>query len=246
MARYSRYRSSYQPRSLRRKASRTQKNLVRNVIIGIILIYVVVFWGLPNLIGSLSFLNKFKTTQSSDNPTEDVTLAPPVLNIPYEATNSARIRISGYATAKTQVKIYFDDALMTTTNAQDDGSFQSDPIPLSLGTNNIYGKDIDSSGKESLPSKTIQLIYNNDQPKLSLVGPNDNTQIHGGDKKVEVSGDTDPNDSITVNGTTVIVNQDNHFDTYVSLNDGDNTITVVATNSVGNTTTISRKVTYSQ
>lgn len=217
---------------------------MRNIILGIIILFVLLKV-LPELVGGLSFLNKFKPSAKSDTVSDTTTLAPPVLNIPFESTNSANLRISGYATPKTTVKIYIDDELKSTSQTLDDGTFQTNSLALNLGTNNIYGKVSDEKNHQSLPSKTIKLTYNSDKPKLDLNGPADNTQIKGGDKKVTVSGSTDPDDSISVNGTTVIVNSDGSFSTTVNLNDGDNNLTVTATNSFGNITTVSRKVNYS-
>lgn len=171
-------------------------------------------------------------------------IAPPVLNIPFDATNSASITISGYATPNSKVEIYFDDNLQSTVNTQDDGSFISDPLTLNEGTNNIYGDTVSSSRVKSLPSKTIQLIYNNQQPSLSVDQPQDGTTIASGVNKITVSGSTDPNNNVTVNGITVIVGNDGSFSTSVSLNGGDNNITIVATNSFNNTTRVKRKVTY--
>lgn len=245
MSKYSYNRSTYKPRSLRKRESKTQKSLIRNVVIGIIVIFVLLNWGLPALVGGLSFFNKFKPIPKNQSLTNTDTLAPPVLNIPFDATNSGTLRISGYANPSQTVKIYIDDELKTTTATDDTGNFQTDPVSLDIGTNDIYGKVVDNNAQESLPSKTIKLTYNSDKPNLTLNGPSDNTQIHGGDKKVTVSGSTDPDDTITVNGTMVVVNQDGSFSTTININDGDNNVVTIATNSFGNTTVITRKVTYS-
>lgn len=250
MRRYSSYsgksRSNYTPRSIRSKERRTKKLLIRNIILAVVIVYGVFFWGLPALVGGLSFLHRSSPQSSqSQSANQDASVAPPVLNIPYEATNTAAIKVSGYTTANSKVELYVNDDLKTTANSSGDGSFQTDDFALILGTNNIYGKTIDSNNKSSLSSKTIQLTYSNDQPKLNLSSPGDNTEVKGGDKKVTVSGSTDPSNTVSVNGTIVIVNSDGHFSLDVPLNDGDNTVTVTATNTVGNTTKIGRKVKYS-
>jgi len=239
-------RSSFKPRSLRRYESKAKNRLFSTFVIGGILLIVFLIWGLPSLVGGLSFLNKFKATPKVDNSNiEDAAIAPPVLNIPYEATNTATIKISGYSTPNTKVEIYFDDQLKTTVDTDSDGSFNTADLSLVLGTNNIYGQTVDNNGKKSLASKTIQLIYNNQKPKLDLSSPPDNQQIKGGDKKVVVSGTTDPLNSITVNGTTVIVGNDGSFNTTININDGDNIISIIATDQFGNTDEVDRKVNYS-
>ncbi len=247
MKRYrSSYSSGYKPRSIRHREQKSQKRIIWNVVFTIVVLYLIFFWGLPALIGGLSIFNRFKPNQSPPPAAlENATLAPPVLNIPFEATNSAQIKIPGYATPNTKINIYLDDNLVTTVTSHDDGSFQSDPVNLDIGTNNIYGKTVDDKNRESLPSKPITVTYSNDKPTLSISSPDDGTQIKGGDKKVTVSGKTDPDNSVTVNGQTVVVQSDGSFSITTGINDGDNQIAIVATNSVGNTTEIQRKVTYS-
>lgn len=238
-----RYYSRYKPRSVRHWERKHQRNIIVSLILGSIILYLVFFWGLPNLIGGLSIFNRFKPSTSQDQPIEDSGLAPPVLNIPYEATNTATIKISGYASPNAQVKIYLDDNLSTSTQASDNGSFLTDPITLLLGTNLIYGQTV-SDGKTSLASKTIKVIYSNEKPTIELLEPPDNHQITGGEKQVKVAGKTETANSVTVNGQTVILSPEGNFTTPVPLNDGDNLISIIATNSVGNTTRVERKVTF--
>lgn len=240
-----RYRSTYTPRSVRHEKNRARNRIIMAVVAVIVLGYFFLTWGLPALIGGLTYITHFNSKpvekKSSD---EDIAIPPPVLNIPYEATNTATISIKGYTTPDSKVEIYLDDELKTTTDVKSDGSFETSQISLALGTNNIYGKTIISE-KESLGSKTIKLYYDSEKPKVDLSSPPDNQEIKGGDKKTRVVGNTDPQNSVTVNGSTVIVNGAGDFATDVTINDGDNTITIVVTNRFGNSTSVERKVKYS-
>ena len=95
-----------------------------------------------------------------------------------------------------------------------------------------------------MPSKNIKLYFSNEKPGLEISEPGDGLEINGGDKKVKVSGKTDENNSITVNGSTVIVDAEGNFTTVTALNDGENTITIIASNSFGNSNLVERKVKY--
>lgn len=223
-----------------------KKKLLTSLILGGILLYVIFAWFLPNFIGGLSVLNKFKPTPEQEAPISDKsTLAPPVLNIPYEATSTATINIKGYSLPKATVEIYVDDSLKVTTQAKDDGSFVAEGVDLGLGSNNIFGKTIDEKGNKSLSSKPIKIIYDNEKPKLSITQPQDNQTING-DKKVTFEGSVEPKDniSVTINGALTVVGSDGRFSKTVELNDGENDITVTATTQTGNFTQISRKVIY--
>lgn len=235
---------NYKPRSVKRLESKNRKKLVITIIAILIFSYIFIFYGLPWIIGSLSVLNKFKTTKTPKQVTEDITLAPPVLNIPFEATNTSSIRFKGYSLPNAKVELYVDNELKDEVSTQSDGSFIVDNLPLSLGSNTITGKSIDEKGKRSLSSKGINIFYSNEKPKLEVTEPQDNQEVKGGDKKVKVSGKTDPNNHVSVNSQTAIVNGEGNFTIEVQLNDGDNPITVLATNSAGNTTVVSKIVKY--
>ncbi len=237
-------RSNYKPRSLRRSENQAKNRLFLNLLLSGGLIVVFLIWGLPTIVGGLSLLNKIKSPPSSNSSLEDPAIAPPVLNIPFEATNSASIRINGYSSTGSKVEIFFDDELKDTVQTSDDGKFTTNELTLSLGKNNIYGKTVNSDGKKSLSSKTIVLTYSNQKPKLEISSPPDNQQIKGGDKKIVASGKTDPLNSISINGTTAIVNNAGNFSATISIHEGDNTITITVTDQFGNTNQVERKVNY--
>lgn len=231
---------------LRKNERKSRNKLIWSLIFGIALVYAFFAWVLPNLIGSLSSLNSSKSQNTAESPvSENVTLAPPVLSIPFEATNSSTIQIRGYSMPKVKVEIYLDDELKTSVETQDDGSFITEPINLLLGTNNLCGKTVAEKGDKSLPSKNIRLTYDNEKPSLSIKEPADNQTIKG-DKKVLVSGKTDPQDAdvLTINDSRVIISSDGTFSQTIPLNDGDNIITVIASDAAGNLNQITHKVIF--
>lgn len=231
----------------RRLERKSKKNFYITIIICAVLLYILAAWFIPAFIGSLSLLNKFKQpVKPAESIKENASVAPPVLNIPFEATSSAKISVHGYSLAGTTVEIYLDGELRSTVNTSADGSFISDPVELNLGTNSLSGISIDAGGNKSLSSKPISIIYSNEKPDLNVESPQDNTEIKGGNKKITVSGKTDSDKEITVtiNGIRVIVNADGQFSQIMDINDGENIITIIATDKAGNSTTITRKVTY--
>lgn len=231
----------YKPRSVRVIERKSKSQIIWSGIIIVALLYLTFVWILPNIIGGLAKVHN-KSTQKPQSV--NITLAPPVFNIPYESTNSGTISIPGYSTPNSKVELYLDDNLVKDTTTQDDGGFVFQDVNLSLGINNIYGKTISSDGQSSLPSKEIRLTYNTDKPRLDITEPEDNKTIKGGDKKVHISGSTDQDNTLTINNNVVVLNGDGHFSIDENINEGDNTITIQATNKFGNTIQIQRKVTY--
>lgn len=236
---------AYRTRSARRLARKSKRSLLLTFIICVLLIYATIFWILPNLINVLGSVKTF--LKPSQKTVEDVSknssLAPPVLNIPYEATNSGSIDISGFTTPDSKVKIYVDDLLEAQTQADDDGSFIAKNINLNLGTNNIYGKSIDDKERESLQSKIIRLIFDNEKPFLEVTEPEDGKSIQG-ERKLKVSGKTEPGTRVFVNQIQAIVSSDGNFNTIFNLNDGENMLTIKVTDLASNFEEITRSVTF--
>lgn len=232
-------------RSAKRLARKSKRSFIITLIIIAFLIYATFTWILPYFIGGIGFIQNITSPQKTNvKQPEDIAIAPPVLNISYEATNTAQINIKGFTTPNLKIKLYIDDEPNQTVNSSPEGSFTFENVTLSIGTNNIYGKTMDNSGKESLSSKTIKLIYDNEKPTLSVLEPEDGKKIQGGDKKIKISGKTDTDAKVFVNGTQVIVNSDGSFSIDQPLNDGDNTISIKTVDVASNSTEVQRAVNY--
>lgn len=237
---------SYRRRSSRRRYNRSKRNLFATLLIVLILLFISFNYILPffiTTIGQASSIFK-KSSLKNESVAENPILAPPVLIIPYEATNSAQIDIKGYATAGSKVKLFIDDQLADEIEVDSSGSFVFKDISLNLGTNNIYGKTVDDKNQESYSSKNIKLIYDNTKPTLSVTEPEDGKVVTGGAKEAKVSGKTDPDAQVTVNGTVIIVNSEGNFSSAISLTEGDNNFNIRATDPAGNFVEIARKVIY--
>ncbi len=235
---------AYHSRSTRRYVKKSRRKFFFSIILVIIILYATINWILPPFITSLGFVTDFFRDKNSkgQNISENPTLAPPVLNIPFEATNTAQIEISGYTVPDTKVEIYLDDDLQTSVNSNSDGNFTV-TINLVLGTNNIYGKTLDENNQSSLPSKTIRVIYDNEKPPLEVNSPQDG-QTFQGERKITVSGKTEPKAYVSVNDTRVIIDNEGGFSHTYSLNDGENTLIIKASDSASNTAETIKKVTF--
>lgn len=62
------------------------------------------------------------------------------------------------------------------------------------------------------------------------------------ERRIEVLGKTDPDATVTINGTSVLVRSDGKFFDQVNLETGVNKITITATSRFGKTTTVVREV----
>lgn len=229
-------------RTARRLAKKSRRNLIVTIIIILVLLYTTFNWILPFFINGLGFITGIVKPSQKIESLDNNILAPPVLNIPYEATNTAQINISGYASAHTKVSLFLEDGKKDTVETDSEGNFEFKDISLSLGTNNIYGKTEDEK-VESLPSKLIKVTFDNERPDLSIFEPEDNKTIQG-NRQLKIAGQTESQSNIFINDTRVVVDFEGKFSSIQNLNDGENIFNIKAVDQATNNIEVSRRVIF--
>lgn len=118
------------------------------------------------------------------------------------------------------------------------------PEILSDGAHTIAVDASDHDGNEAI-QKSISFKIDTVPPELSVTSPADGFITN--QSSITVSGTTNDVTSspvtLTVNGASVQVYDDGTFSTTVSLETGENEITVIATDGAGRSTTVTRTVT---
>ncbi len=126
---------------------------------------------------------------------------------------------------------------------KDNGDFEEE-ISLKEGENKINIVAVDNAGNKT--EKALIVTVDTTPPVVKITAPANFETVNEG--SITVSGTaTDSSsgiDTVTVNGNAVTVASDGSFSTSVSLTEGDNTITIVATDKAGNKTTKTITVTY--
>lgn len=235
----------YRRKYVRRLSKRGKLNFFITIILVVLIFYTTITWILPNLVNTIGLVSTFFKPDSKKivKISEDPHLAPPVLNIPYEATKTSQINISGFSTPNSKVNLYIDDALKQTADVSVEGRFLFENIDLSLGVNNIFGKTLDEKGDESLSSKTIRIIFDNEKPTLEISSPQDGIQIQG-ERKVSVEGTSEPDAKVYINGSQIILGKEGTFKLDQSLNDGENIFIIKAVDKALNETEIETRVEF--
>ncbi len=115
---------------------------------------------------------------------------------------------------------------------------------LGDGSHTIYINAKDHDGNAAV-QKSVQFTVDTVAPTLNISSPADNLKTN--EDTVTVSGTTNDATSspvtLTINGDLVTVQSNGSFSKVVNLTEGDNTITIIATDSAGKSTTIVRHVT---
>ncbi|EKD87591.1 MAG: hypothetical protein ACD_36C00012G0003, partial [uncultured bacterium] len=139
--------------------------------------------------------------------------------------------------------LFRNDSEIKKLTLDESGNF-SVPIKLSEGANAISTKIIDEEGNASELSTVYTVTYKKSAPVLEVSQPNDGDNITGEKNTVLVSGRAEENAKVTINGRLAILGSDGSFHVTITLSEGDNTITIIATDKAGNQTLIERKVNY--
>lgn len=119
-------------------------------------------------------------------------------------------------------------------------------LNLKKGENTIVAKVKDQASNESVPSDKYTVLYLSDAPSLEITSPSDRSQYYGTkQQQVTISGKTNFGADLTINDRWVKVGDDGAFSSTVSLNEGENTFNIKATDEAGTVTEKNLTLTYS-
>ncbi len=111
--------------------------------------------------------------------------------------------------------------------------------PLADGSVQVLAHITDAAGNVSDPA-TLEFTVDTTPPSITLIQPEEGTWTNRAD--LTVSGSLNESGTVTINGQTMTVAADLTFQTILTLQEGENSLTIVANDQVGNTAAISRQV----
>lgn len=220
----------------------TRKTIFLGVITLLIFISLLVF-GLPLLI-KLSIILGEARVQKAKSTTEKVIPPPqPRLVLPFEATNSAQINITGLSEKGISVELMKNDVSLSKASANESGEFEFDNVSLDNGDNQFTAVAISQDGVSSDPSKPIDIVLDTEAPVITMINPSeDKVSVNTAD--FVVAGKTDKGVSVLVNGHVAMTDDQGKFSLDLQLNVGKNTVNIIATDLAGNQTTKSIEIDY--
>ncbi len=230
-------------RLTRTSEQKSKKQIVTFGIATLVFIIVLFKFG-PSLMSGISSLPFFKKQAASEVVVDKNTLEAPFINSIPEATDSATIIVSGTsAYSDAEINLYLNGDLYDTSPLSSDQKFSFEHVRLRQGANTIKAQ-VKKGEVESDFTREYTVSYSQGDAKLDVSSPSDGQEFTRGDQNISVSGTTDPDSDITVNGFKAIVDSSGSFSYYLKLNEGDNTITIDATNQAGKKTEKTLKVKY--
>lgn len=223
-----------------------KRNTRRAVIFGILsllLILGLTFLGLPVLVKLAVVFDNLRSSLSPTDTQETLPPAPPIIIVPYEATNSAILNISGFAQTGCEVEIFLNNASARQILVDQSGSFGIEGLSLNEGQNELYAAATDKTTNKRAESEKTTILYDFTPPPLEIIQPKDKADYESG--TAEIIGKTDPEADLLINDHLVVINKEGNFTYQLSLSFGENNVIIKAIDKAGNQAEQKLSLTYS-
>lgn len=234
---------TYLSHRIKVEEKKVYRKLVLTLVVLISIVFFLAFAGLPLLASTILFFTSFKSDKSSPSTSNSSILFPPSLNPIFEATNTAKIAVSGYGEKEASIKIIVNGREQAKATSDTDGKFTAININLTEGANVIRAINL-KDNIESTTSSPLIVVYKKSSPKLDIDKLKDGDKFSGDQQSIFVTGTTDQGNRITVNERMAIVDPWGKFNFSYKLSEGDNNFKITATDVAGNQTTKELKVNY--
>lgn len=200
------------------------------LIFAVLLVIFFATVGFKLLINTSLFIANITSGSRGDSTTnsQDFVLAPELLSLP-DATSSATLAIHGTATDGSELAIIVNGENQKEITV--DGDTFDTNISLQKGSNDIYVEMRIKKQNIFKKSDIYSVLYQSEKPKLVIDSPISGSRTNQTD--MTVSGSTDPDVAVRVNGSPTIVNSQGKYSASVRIREGENKITVTATNRAG-------------
>ena len=228
----------------KKESKRNLRQAIFFSLLTITLIFLLFVYGIPAIIKIAVFIGNLRSSTTPIESKDTLPPAPPVFKYFPEATNSAELKLEGFAEAGSDVKIYLDNQFIKDVIADNDGNFSFDDLKLTLGKNEIKAIAIDNAGNKSAESEQLTIWYDNQPPELEITQPSDKATINDETGKVEIIGKTEAEATLTINEHLVVIDNDGNFKYLFPLSPGENLINAVATDKAGNQTIKNLTINY--
>lgn len=190
----------------------------------------IVIPGFVRLAGSIMGSNLGK------DPDDIIPPVAPTISAPVTATNSASIKISGFAEKGSESVLVLNSEEFAREKVNDDGAFEFE-IPLMDGENTLAFYAVDAAGNESGTTRTYKVVSDQIAPKLEIESPQDGTEIISRtNQQVQIKGTAGEEAKVSVNDKLLFTKSDGTFSGFYQLNEGDNVLHFKAVDDAGNTT----------
>lgn len=220
------------------------KNAYFYIFLSLLTIILLVFFGLPLLVKFAGFVGDVAKSDKKVEIKDITPPAPPQFDQITEYTNNDTLEISGKSESGAIVLISANnDPSEVVANSEGVFNFT---FNLNKGVNTINAKATDVSNNESTQTKTYSIVYDNEEPELTLSSPTDGSSFYGASaRQLTIKGTVSEACDLTINGRFVALKDDLTFSFLNTLSEGENKFAVKAVDSSGNETSTSLTINFS-
>lgn len=226
--------------SLKKDEIKTYKKIAL-LLTGFFVILLIIWFMGTTFINALAFLSNGNTDTTRENNKSTLPLLIPKLQGLPEATNSDTLTILGETTAEVTVTIFVNGKEVSKTKSDSSGNFKFENVKLITGDNLIKVVASNESNEKEEVSATVKV--DKTRPGLALITPVDGASLPTSTKSTNVTGSTETDAVVHINGSQAVVDASGKFTYNLSVTTGVNQIQVVSTDLAGNVTTVKLSVT---
>lgn len=237
-----RKRASSRLQTIEDKKNKKQAALFMALSIGFLIILIIV--GIPLFEKAIIWLGDSRGSNEEIDKNDNIPPIAPRIVTDYEATKSGNLTVRGYSEVGSTVSLYVNNTKNGEMIADMDGEFLFPDIKLMEGENYLYAKATDKAGNISQDSVNTVVVFDDKAPELSVNSPSDGDKFYYEEREILVSGETEVDVNVRVNGYVVIVDTEGNFVKKLTLSNGDNEIEIKAYDKAGNETQKKIKVSY--
>lgn len=201
----------------------------------IIIIFLLIQFAGPilGIFGDIVFGIRGEENHNAESSQLNEVLFPPILNTLPSATPSAQIDISGTSNYEEgNVILYINNRESDSAKLGSDKKFIFRKVDLKNGENIIKVYYVNGEKKSSF-SQEYTVRRSSEKPELEITSPSNGSTFKRADKRINISGRTNANNTVTVNGFRAVVDSKGEFSYLLELNEGDNKISIESTNEAG-------------
>ena len=235
---------TFSSRLKRFEEQRLRTRLLLALIGSVTVLILIAVFGFRLFVSFAGMLGQMQGSEPTPVPTVSALVIPPYLDPLPAATGSGTLIITGRGQPSSSLILYVNDVQSKSVPIGTDGTFLISSLKLTDGTYSLKAKTADSVGKKSDFSNEVHTIIKRKPPALEITAPNDNITVNGDSNLLNVTGKTEEDTDVHINDRFVVVHPDGSFTYPYPLQDGENNLQIKATDQAGNSTVVSRKVTY--
>lgn len=220
-------------------------NLLKVLGITIAVIAALYFVGIKGLTYIGGFWNLF-TGETGPTIGDETAPPPPTFNPVSPYTKNSTVTITGFAEPAAEITLYINGVEKSKSTTEAGGTFSFSGVVLPTeGKNVITATATDRASNISQKSAELIVTLDKKPPTLTITKPKDGQAFSGTDTQIHVEGKTEAGTTVKVNEIQATVLADGIFKSTLVAKEGDNKITVVATDKAGNEKKVELSITYS-